>query len=219
MANPRQKRKQKSSSHRPVRHAKHAKKNLKKMPRKYTNTPIYQYSTSSWIPRTYSFCNPLALRAPKLLQDAWDRHLTVKQKYVVLSPDLSVSHRRITVPSYTALGLLPSLNPRAKGGAETVPDVTLLPKPAPLAANNTAAIASVPNGHGRIIRDEHGNVVDVQLNEEDRDEEMNYLQRDKEDETPWGATMEDWGNEGKALPEIEGKTEVIKGTPSLSTTP
>ena len=34
MANPRQKRKQKSSSHRPVRHAKHAKKNLKKMPRR-----------------------------------------------------------------------------------------------------------------------------------------------------------------------------------------
>ena len=188
---------------------------LKRCP---VSTPIHQYSTSFWIPRTHSFCNPLALRAPKLLQDAWDRHLTVKQKFVVFSPDLSVSHRRITVPSYTALGLLPSLNPRAKGGAETVPDVTLLPKPAPLAAN-TAAIASVPNGHGRIIRDEHGNVVDVQLNEEDRDEEMNYSQRDKEDETPWGATMEDWGNEGKALPEIEGKTEVIKGTPSLSTTP
>lgn len=39
--------------------------------------------------------NPPALRAPKLLQDAWDRHLTVKQKYVVLSPDISVSHHRI----------------------------------------------------------------------------------------------------------------------------
>ena len=212
MANPRQKRKQKSSSHRPVRHAKHAKKNLKKMARKYTT--IY----NSLVDSPYSSCNSPALRAPKLLQDAWDRHLTVKQKYVFLPPDLPVSYRRITAPSYTALGLLPSLNPRAKGGAETVPDVTLLPKSVPPAAN-TAAVGSVPKGHGRIIRDEHGNVVDVQLNEEDRDEEMNDSQRDKEDETPWGATMDDWGNEGKAMPEIEGNTEVIKGTPSLSTIP
>ena len=135
-----------------------------------------------------------------------------------------MSHRRINAPSYTALGLLPSLNPRAKGGAETVPDVTLLPDSAPPASgkppgSSPAAVASVPKGHGRIIRDEHGNVVDVQLNEEDRDEEMKDSQGGKEDETPWGATMDDWGNEGKAVPEIEGKTEVIKGTPSLYTTP
>lgn len=46
MANPRQKRKQKSSSHRPVRHAKHAKKNLKKMPRKRYLHEYLQYSYS-----------------------------------------------------------------------------------------------------------------------------------------------------------------------------
>ena len=179
------------------------------------NTRHYILYSAFFIP------NPPALRAPKLLQDAWDRHLTVKQKYVVLSPDISVSHRvftRCRCSSYTALGLLPSLNPRAKGGSETVPDVTLLPKLA-LPAANTTAFASVPKGHGRIIRDEHGNIVDVQLNEEDRDEEMRISQGDKEDETPWGATMEDWGNEGKAMPEIEGKTEVIKGTRSFSTLP
>ena len=123
-----------------------------------------------------------------------------------------MSHRRTPYHSYTALGLLSSLNPRAKGGAETVPDVTLLPKSVPPAANTSTtavASASLPKGHGRITRDEHGHVVDVQLNEEDRDEDM---KRDKEDETPWGATMEDWGNEGTAMPEIEGKTKVIKGT-------
>ena len=123
---------------------------------------------------------------------------------------------RCRCSSYTALGLLSSLNPRAKGGAETVPDVTLLAKSAPPAANTTA-LASVPKGHGRIVRDEHGKIIDVQLNEEDRDEEMKNAQGDKEDETPWGATMEDWGNEGTAMPEIEGKTEVIKGTRSFST--
>ncbi len=93
-----------------------------------------------------------------------------------------------------------------------MPDVTLLPKSAPPAANTSASPSpSVPKGHGRIIRDEHGNVVDVQLNEEDRDRDEE-MKGDKEDETPWGATMEDWGNEGTAMPEIEGKTEVIKGT-------
>jgi len=59
-------------------------------------------------------------------------------------------------------------------------------------------------------------VVDVQLNEE---EEVKDSQEDKQVQTPWGAPMEDWGNEGKAMPEIEGKTEVIKGTRFLCITP
>jgi len=58
-------------------------------------------------------------------------------------------------------------------------------------------------------------VVDVQLNEEDQDAEMKDSQQDNEDETPWGAPMDDWGTESKAVPEIEGKAEVIQGTHSL----
>jgi Ribosome biogenesis protein Nop16 len=140
-----------------------------------------------------------------------------------LSPIPSASHHRITAPSYATLGLLPSLNPRAKGGEEIVPDVTLLPRSTHSITNKrsgspSTAVAGVPKGHGRIIRDEHGNVVDIQLDEEDRDEEMKVSQEDKEDETPWGVPMEDWGNEGKAMPKIEGKTEVIKCTPSLPIT-
>ena len=121
-----------------------------------------------------------------------------------------VSSIAVSSLSYTALGLLPSLNPRAKGGAEFVPDITLLPKSASSAIKNPSA--SVPTGHGRILRDKHGNVVDVRLNEEDQDEEIKDFQEDSESQTPWGAPMEDWGNEGKAMPEIEAKTEVIKGT-------
>ena len=57
MANPRQKRKQKSSSHRPVRHAKHAKKNLKKMPRKHYSHEYLQYSYSNQYSSLHSlFC-------------------------------------------------------------------------------------------------------------------------------------------------------------------
>jgi hypothetical protein len=131
-----------------------------------------------------------------------------------------VSHCHIAPPSYAALGLLPSLNPRAKGGAEIeiVPDVTLLPKPTSLAARKPAgfsltALASVPKGHGRIVRDEHGNVVDVQLNKEDQDEEIKDSQEDREDETPWGLPMEDWADQSKSMPKIEGKTGVVKGMP------
>ncbi|KAF9567602.1 hypothetical protein CPC08DRAFT_703133 [Agrocybe pediades] len=57
MANPRQRRKARSSSHRPVSHSRHAKRNLKKTP------PI---------------------RGPKALQDAWDSKLTVRQNYARL---------------------------------------------------------------------------------------------------------------------------------------
>ncbi|KAF9483840.1 hypothetical protein BDN70DRAFT_873222 [Pholiota conissans] len=56
MANPRQRRKARSGTHRPVSHSLHAKKNLKKT----------------------------TIRGPKALQDAWDKKLTVRQNYANL---------------------------------------------------------------------------------------------------------------------------------------
>ncbi|KIJ60671.1 hypothetical protein HYDPIDRAFT_98309 [Hydnomerulius pinastri MD-312] len=57
MANPRQRRKAKSSTHKAISHSKRAKKLLKKMP---------------------------AIRGPKALQDAWDPSKTVRQNYLAL---------------------------------------------------------------------------------------------------------------------------------------
>ncbi|EIN07735.1 hypothetical protein PUNSTDRAFT_144287 [Punctularia strigosozonata HHB-11173 SS5] len=57
MANPRQRRKARSSSHKPVSHSRRAKKLLKKQP---------------------------AIRGPKVLQEAWDPRKTVKQNYAAL---------------------------------------------------------------------------------------------------------------------------------------
>ncbi|KZT69010.1 hypothetical protein DAEQUDRAFT_727194 [Daedalea quercina L-15889] len=57
MANPRQRRKLRSGSYKPVHHSRRAKKNLNKQP------PI---------------------RAPKVLRDAWDKHKTVRQNYEAL---------------------------------------------------------------------------------------------------------------------------------------
>jgi len=57
MANPRQRRKAKSSTHKPVSHSKRAKRLQKKMP---------------------------TIRGPKALQDAWDRSKTLQQNYLAL---------------------------------------------------------------------------------------------------------------------------------------
>jgi len=57
MANPRQRRKARSSSHRPISHSRHAKRNMKKVP---------------------------TIRGPKALQEAWDKQKTVHQNYAKL---------------------------------------------------------------------------------------------------------------------------------------
>ena len=86
--------------------------------------------------------------------------------------------------SYEALGLAASLNPIASGGTErpltareersegvdTAPSSSSKP-PATAAAAAAAASGSVPKGFGKIIRDADGNVVDVQLADEDEEED------------------------------------------------
>jgi len=66
--------------------------------------------------------------------------------------------------SYARLGLLPTLNPRAKGGSEgimrrrtTMVDIEQ-PQDSGMATKEV-----LPIGHGRIIRDAAGNIVDIQL--------------------------------------------------------
>ncbi|THV07899.1 hypothetical protein K435DRAFT_642733 [Dendrothele bispora CBS 962.96] len=135
MANPRQRRKTRSSSYRPVSQSKNAKRNLKKTP------PI---------------------RGPKLLQQAWDKHKTVRQ-------------------NYAALGLIHDLNSTESGGTETsnvnqptASSVSDSFETMPLTSNSFIA-RSIPRGYGKIIRDEQGNIVDVQLAEEPEVEEANVI--------------------------------------------
>ncbi|KAG0705365.1 ribosome biogenesis protein Nop16 [Suillus ampliporus] len=78
MANPRQRRKAKSSTHKAVSHSRRAKKILKKMP---------------------------VIRGPKVLQDAWDKSKTVHQNYaalglqLALTPTQSGGSERTLIPS------------------------------------------------------------------------------------------------------------------------
>ncbi|KII88690.1 hypothetical protein PLICRDRAFT_41901 [Plicaturopsis crispa FD-325 SS-3] len=182
MANPRQRRKARSSSHKAVSHSRHAKKNLKKMP---------------------------TIRGPKILQDAWDKHKTVRQ-------------------NYAALGLVSNLNPCASGGVER--EIIDLGDHDSGADDTAAAGPSrlpgqpIPKGHGRIVRDEAGNVVGVELAEEDEDtqnvadaddDEMRDPEIDPHVRSNW---VEDLGASA-----IEGcrsgvKEDVVKALEHLSST-
>ncbi|KAF9648069.1 hypothetical protein BDM02DRAFT_3074501, partial [Thelephora ganbajun] len=138
MVNPRQRSKKRSGSYKPVRHSRHAKKNLRKQP------PI---------------------RGPKVLQDSWDKHKTVKQ-------------------NYDALGLVAMLKPNESGGTEhnryggledeTSPSTSTGGDPKGVPALSPRA--KIPAGYGRIVRDEQGNTVEIELAEED-DETMDTTDR------------------------------------------
>ncbi|KAI0313077.1 ribosome biogenesis protein Nop16 [Amylostereum chailletii] len=130
MANPRQRRKQRSSTHKAVQHSRRAKTLLKKQP------PI---------------------RGPKALQEAWDKKKTVRQ-------------------NYATLGLAMSFNPRAAGGVERV-ETSLevdgeeeegeMGEPDSAAGGSQAAKGAIPKGYGRIIRDGEGNVLSVEMGDEE----------------------------------------------------
>jgi len=135
----------------------------------------------------------LAIRGPQVLRDSWDRHKTVRQKYVVGGHTrvfLRGSRNRLWTflvcaicliynicDSYDALGLVATLKPTESGGTEhrrcledeTSPSTSTRGDPKGVAVLSTGG--KIPAGHGRILRDEQGNAVDIQLAEED-DETM-----------------------------------------------
>jgi hypothetical protein len=94
--------------------------------------------------------------------------------------------------SYAALGLVHTLNPLASGGAEhdpikaSVSQTILASEPSRSDASqvgpfaSTSSIAPIPKGYGKIIRDFEGNVVRIELSE---DQEERVEHRAEEDET------------------------------------
>ncbi|KAI0306790.1 ribosome biogenesis protein Nop16 [Multifurca ochricompacta] len=137
MANPRQRRKARSNHnhHKPVHHSRQAKKLLKKQP------PIH---------------------GPKILQEAWDKHKTVRQ-------------------NYAALGLAVSLNSRAPGGAECAVSVTEArtsaneatfingpdtPKKLMSGRRTHSLLKNSAKGLGRIVKDDAGRIIAVETDEE-----------------------------------------------------
>ncbi len=80
--------------------------------------------------------------------------------------------------SYEALGLVATLNPTASGGTERVGAQQAGGEEASAEGEASARVSTqraggngVPKGYGKIIRDGEGNIVEVQLGEEDEAEE------------------------------------------------
>ncbi|OAX40043.1 hypothetical protein K503DRAFT_768956 [Rhizopogon vinicolor AM-OR11-026] len=123
MANPRQRRKAKSSTHKAVSHSRRAKKILRKMP---------------------------VIRAPKVLQDAWDKSKTVRQNYAALGLQLSL------VPTESGGSERTLIYPNGSAGGGPVSGTAKS-----IEANSSTS--SIPSGFGRIIRDASGNVMSIDL--------------------------------------------------------
>ncbi|KAJ4479503.1 ribosome biogenesis protein Nop16 [Lentinula lateritia] len=209
MANPRQRRKARSSSHRAISHSKHAKRNLKKMP------PI---------------------RAPKVLQQAWDNKKTVRQNYAALGlvhdldPSESGGAEIINLDKRTNSGSAPEssidltdLSTSANPPSSADPELPLSHASAG-ATKNAATKSFLPKGHGRIFRDDAGNVVRVELPDEEieiedlpgnRDIDMEQLepQLDENTRQTW---ISDLGGLKTRL-STNRNTTVVKELETLST--
>ncbi|PPQ64020.1 hypothetical protein CVT24_009394 [Panaeolus cyanescens] len=144
MANPRQRRKSRSSSYKPVSQSRRAKKNLKKVP------PI---------------------RGPKLLQEAWDKQKTVRQ-------------------NYANLGLVLSLDPITPGGTEKHLEPSSQETISSTSSSTTNQNEVAPAKFGRIVRDDTGNVIGFELDDNEEpngggNNEMEVLNDDSESRERW----------------------------------
>ncbi|KAN0075321.1 Ribosome biogenesis protein Nop16 [Tylopilus felleus] len=133
MANPRQRRKAKSSTHKPIAHSKRAKRLQKKMP---------------------------AIRGPKALQDAWDPSKTVRQNYLVLG--LQYSLNPIPSGGSEAdlncdINSISSRQPNPTAASSAADDARSS------VSEGSTVKPALPKGFGRIVRDSSGNVVRVEL--------------------------------------------------------
>ncbi|KAI0053839.1 hypothetical protein FA95DRAFT_1551602 [Auriscalpium vulgare] len=182
MANPRQRRKGRSSSHRAVQHSRRAKKLLKKQP---------------------------AIRGPKVLGEAWDKHKTVRQ-------------------NYAALGLAASLNPKTSGGVERVARNTEARAPADEDTNMTSSDShaisqaaprgGLSKGVGRILRDESGAITGVEIDDEEEERSNARCREELIEERASVLAPETmpWVTLGRAEGQEKERTEVVQALEKVS---
>ena len=128
--------------------------------------------------------------------------------------------------SYAALGLTTSLNPRVAGGVERVTadtedngdiiEVDMTNSEPSLSTHKADANSgSLPKGHGRIVRDDQGNVVEVEMEDEGGDEvpeEQPLIEERASGVTP---ETKDWVTMGRE-PARQQATEVVQGKYDMS---
>ncbi|KAG5653271.1 hypothetical protein H0H81_001431 [Sphagnurus paluster] len=142
------------------------------------------------------------IRGPKILQEAWDDTKTVRQNYI-------------------ALGLIHTLNPSAAGGVEPLEVQERTEEIETASASKVEQPTQIRKGFGKIIRDEAGNVVRIEMPEED-EEPPAHNARDTEmtgpelESTVVGAWVTDLGGSEKSKPD-SGDSEVVKALERIST--
>ncbi|KIL00650.1 hypothetical protein PAXRUDRAFT_74382, partial [Paxillus rubicundulus Ve08.2h10] len=180
MANPRQRRKTKSSTHQAVSHSKRAKRLMKKMPGNETNI--------------------VAIRGPKAMQDAWDASKTVRQNYVALG----LQHTLNPISSGGS-----EVNPNcaknklnASPSQSTATSYVRYDDGRPSGISDCPASASgLPKGFGRIVRDSSGAVSFVELGEEEEAERPSIQDRDNDQPM---SELRIWGQGSSEKPSESG---------------
>lgn len=128
-----------------------------------------------------------AIKGPKALQDAWDKKKTVRQ-------------------NYESLGLVHTLNPVAQGGVENA-SLGSKSEPAATPAVEPTSSKSIPQGYGRIIRDENGEVVRIELPDDSGEAKSSSRNKGKgRAKETWGAPMDDSDEEAEKLIPAEAAT-------------
>jgi hypothetical protein len=103
--------------------------------------------------------------------------------------------------SYEALGLVHTLNPVAQGGSEKNVALTKAePVLAPVPTSVPSSSKPRPQGYGRIIRDEKGAVIGVELpvTEED-DSRISHTKGKGKGREIWGDAMDDSDEEAEKM--------------------
>ena len=130
--------------------------------------------------------------------------------------------------SYEALGLAHSLNPVAQGGAEgPVASATTGSTPAPASEPAVAPTSSkdIPRGFGKIIRDENGAVLRIELPEENEEALAGTAQSNKKGKgrasETWGDAMDDSDEEAEKMipPEASSWLRIGGGEPKQESNP
>lgn len=167
--------------------------------------------------RTSTLCF-IAICGPKVLQEAWDRKKTVRQKlvhlYFCMVTCMQNAEDGVSLTcSYEALGLVASLNPSASGGVEQPlgaenDGVSMETARHTEASSPQAGPSSLRKGYGRIVRDGEGNVVDVEMGEDEEEESAGRLVEDIDDPSGQDGLAE-WVGIGSAARQLRGDAHVV----------
>ncbi|THH20357.1 hypothetical protein EW146_g981 [Bondarzewia mesenterica] len=192
MANPRQRRKTRSSSYKAVHQSRRAKKILKKQP------------------------GTIAADLPSLLSML----LAISPLTSSVSDPRTKGPPRGLGPTYAALGLAASLNPKVAGGVERVQanteekgeaDVDMTSLETTSSTMGDVRNGDIPKGYGRIIRDEEGNAVSVEM--EDEEEADGPEKEELIEERVSGVTPEtkSWVTLGQEIGRDRAESEIVQG--------